>query len=327
MVLNFDGVVVDVVHYLPSSDDVDNVPQSGSSSRVDGEKDPPLAENHLVLAEVHQHYLQAEAKLKRELAEILLDENIWYLKPWDLNGVGIVKTHCMECDKDFGGNIGEHNTHSISNTFANFRKHHLYTNFHIRSLCRRLGVPYTNYLQFEAPKRKSVVLTNADHKQLIKEGSDVMDEVNGMAEEVYGHKPFFIVGDHTSNGFKFCSYFKVHCRLYRDFFQLCLPKKNLEANLINHIQGYKHEKAVLDSSTSRKSATSVISMGQRGQPNRSGAACRILICTSGSSEPGLMVNKVSTICISASLSVPSVALGNPLLLGLRFCIRIRPSLD
>lgn len=181
-----------------------------------------------------------------------------------------MKTHCMECDKDFGGNIGEHNTHSISNTFANFRKHHLYTNFHIRSLCRRLGVPYTNYLQFEAPKRKSVVLTNADHKQLIKEGSDVMDEVNGMAEEVYGHKPFFIVGDRTSTGFKFCLYhFKVCCCLCGDFFQLCPPKKNLEANLINHIQGYKHKKAISDSSTFRKSASSAISTRWHGQPSRS----------------------------------------------------------
>jgi hypothetical protein len=105
-----------------------------------------------------------------------------------------VKIHCVECDKDFGGNTGEHNTHSISNMFANFRKHHLHTNFHIRSLCLEV-------------------------------------------------------------------------------------------------------------------------------------ACRILICTGGSSEPRLTVNKVSTICFSTSLPAPLVASGNPLLLGLRFCIGIRPSLD
>jgi hypothetical protein len=41
--------------------------------------------------------------------------------------VAVVKIHCGECDKDFGGSGGDHNSHAMSNLFANFRKHHLHT--------------------------------------------------------------------------------------------------------------------------------------------------------------------------------------------------------
>jgi hypothetical protein len=160
-----------------------------------------------------------------------------------------VKVHCTECDKDFEGNTREHNTHSISNMIANFWKHHLHTNFYICSLCQRLGLLYTDHPQSEAPKGKAVILSNVDHERLVKEGTDIMHKVNGMVKEVNGHKPFFIVGNRTSNGFKL--------------------KKNLEANLINHIQGYKHKKAISDSSTFRISASSAISTRWHGQPSRS----------------------------------------------------------
>jgi hypothetical protein len=177
---------------------------------------------------------------------------------------------CTECDKDFEGNTREHNTHSISNMIANFWKHHLHTNFYICSLCQRLGLLYTDHPQSEAPKGKAVILSNVDHERLVKEGTDIMHKVNGMVKEVNGHKPFFIVGNRTSNGFKFCLYhFKVCCCLCGDFFQLCPLKKNLEANLINHIQGYKHKKAISDSSTFRISASSAISTRWHGQPSRS----------------------------------------------------------
>jgi hypothetical protein len=79
MVLDSGGVAIDAMHNLPSSDDVDDAPQPGSLSRVDGKEDPH-AKDHLlstlVSVEVHERYQQVEAKLRRELAGILLDDNI-----------------------------------------------------------------------------------------------------------------------------------------------------------------------------------------------------------------------------------------------------------
>ena len=133
--------------------------------------------------------------------------------------MGVVKIHCDECIKDFGGNTGDHSNYSISNLFANFQKHHSHTNAHIRSLCRQQGLPYTNHPQSIAPREKSVIPSYADHKHLVYEGTDIMDNVNNTTEEVKGEKPFYIVGNTTSEGFKFWSYwFKVHCRLCGDFF-------------------------------------------------------------------------------------------------------------
>jgi hypothetical protein len=61
-------------------------------------------------------------------------------------GRGLLKSS-VECVKDFGGNIGEYNSHTISNLFANFRKYHLHMNAHIRSLCQRQGLPYSDHPQ------------------------------------------------------------------------------------------------------------------------------------------------------------------------------------
>jgi hypothetical protein len=100
--------------------------------------------------------------------------------------------------EDFGGNTGEHNNHSISNLFANFRKHHLNTNAHIWSLCRRQGLPYTNHPQSAAPKGKPVILSHAEHEQLVWKGTEVMDDINDTTEVLNGEKPFYVVGDPTS---------------------------------------------------------------------------------------------------------------------------------
>jgi hypothetical protein len=105
--------------------------QPWSSSRVgDEEETPPKThlESQIVPKEIMYKYLQTEEKLRRET--VSLDDNIWYLKSWDANGLGMVKIHCGECVKDFGGNTGEHNNLTISNLFANFRKHHLNTTAH-----------------------------------------------------------------------------------------------------------------------------------------------------------------------------------------------------
>jgi hypothetical protein len=113
--------------------------QPALSSRVGGIVDNP-PKNHflsqLVSKEIMHRYEQAEEKLRRELAAVLLDDNIWYLRSWNANGVDIVWIHCVKCIKDFRDNMGEHSNHSISNLFAKFRMHHLNTNAHIQSLCR-----------------------------------------------------------------------------------------------------------------------------------------------------------------------------------------------
>ena len=110
----------------------------------------------LVSKEVMDKYRSAKEKIRKELAQIFLDDNIWYLKCWDANGVGIVKIHCSECMKDLSGNSDEYNNYTISNLFANFKKHHLHTNTHNRSLYWRQGLPYTDHPQSAALKGKFV---------------------------------------------------------------------------------------------------------------------------------------------------------------------------
>jgi hypothetical protein len=34
-----------------------------------------------------------------------VDDHIWFLKLYDSNGNNIVKLHCEECEKDFGGQV------------------------------------------------------------------------------------------------------------------------------------------------------------------------------------------------------------------------------
>ena len=184
--------------------------------------------------------------------------------------MGIVKIHCGECVKDFGGNSGELNNHTVSNLFANFKKHHLHTNAYIKSLCRRLGLPYTNHPQLTAPKDKFVVLSYADHERLVQEGAKILEHVNDTTDKVDGQNPFYIVGDMSSNKFKYRLYwFKVHCRLCGDFFQLCPPKKNRHLNLVNHLKGLKHSKLLADCTTSKKSNSSTLSIRQRRRPSKS----------------------------------------------------------
>jgi hypothetical protein len=88
--------------------------QPALSSRVAGEEDPrtdPHLCSVLVSDEVMRRYKQAEEKLRKELVVVFLDDNIWYLKSWDSNGLGIVKIHYVECVKDFDSNTGDHSNH------------------------------------------------------------------------------------------------------------------------------------------------------------------------------------------------------------------------
>jgi hypothetical protein len=63
-----------------------------------------------------------------------------------------------------------------------------------------------------------------------------VEDINDTADTVDGKKPFYIVEDLDSDGFKYRSYwFKVRCRFCGDFFQLYPTKKNLLVNLQNYL--------------------------------------------------------------------------------------------
>jgi hypothetical protein len=51
--------------------------------------------------------------------------------------------------------------------------------------------------------------------------------------------PFVLVDDSKIEQLKLFWY-KTHYKICRDLFQLCPPKKNLQDNLDNHLQGLKH---------------------------------------------------------------------------------------
>jgi hypothetical protein len=136
----------------------------------------------------------------------LLDDNLWYLKSWDENDVAIVKIHCGECVKDFGGIAGDYNSHAINNLFTNFRKTHLHTTLHIRNLCRRQGLPYTDHPQSATPRGKAVILSASDHKNAVEQGMEVVKDVNNIVDAICGKKPFSAVDDSVSEGFRMRSY-------------------------------------------------------------------------------------------------------------------------
>jgi hypothetical protein len=102
--------------------------------------------------------------------QIALEDHIWYLKSWDINGIRVVKIHSGKCYKDFGGSTGDHTKATTHNLFANFKKSHIMSNLHIRSWCRQKGVCFADHLQSVAPKGKHVVMTTADHKRAVEEG-------------------------------------------------------------------------------------------------------------------------------------------------------------
>jgi ribosomal protein S27E len=208
-----------------------------------------------------EFYFKGEEKLRNELKQISLEDHNWSLKSWDQDGVGVLKVYCEECCKDIGGGSGGHTKITAPNLFSNFRKSHLMSNGHIHSWCRRKGVDFCNHPQSVAPKGKTVILTAADHKGLIDEGVKVVDGVN---QSVFSDPlPFVVVGDPNCVEVK-SFWFKVKCTYCGDFFQLCPPKRNLEANLSNHLCGTKHEKALEDAHNA-KNTRPALTTGKRGR--------------------------------------------------------------
>jgi hypothetical protein len=91
--------------------------------------------------------------------------------------------------------------------------------------------------------------------------------------------PFVVVGDPKAEHLK-SFWYKERCKLCGDLFQLCPPKKNLEGNLKNHLQGLKHCKVVEDAASGARSGSLALSTGRRGRPS---AATRAVL----GAQPGL----------------------------------------
>jgi hypothetical protein len=120
----------------------------------------------------------------------------------DLKSLAIVKIHSEEYIKDFGSSACDYSNHAISNMFANFKKIHLYIALHIRNLCRRQGLLCNEHPQFATPKGKAIVLLAEDYRKALQEGIEIVNNVNDIADDIQGKKPFHIVGDPTSEAFK-----------------------------------------------------------------------------------------------------------------------------
>jgi hypothetical protein len=50
------------------------------------------------------------------------------------------------------------------------------------------------------------MMTKADHERAVEEGTEIVEEVNAIADEVNGHKPFVVVGDVNSSSVNYRSF-------------------------------------------------------------------------------------------------------------------------
>ena len=73
------------------------------------------------------------------------------------------------------------------------------------------------------------------------EGTKIVDALN--FDIGGGKKTFDVFGDLNFDEIR-SFWFRVKCNFSANFFMLCPPKKNLEVNLKNHINGLKHSKAI-----------------------------------------------------------------------------------
>lgn len=170
-----------------------------------------------------------------------MDDHDWWLKTFDLNGNGVVKLWCTECKKDYGGSSKEHNKSQINNLFNNFRGSHIVSTSHIRHYCAAKSVSFENHPQFASKNGRHVTVTPEDHKQLVAQGVQIVDNVNDILP--LGQKKFVVFGNLTAKNTR-CYWFKVKCPYCNELMVLCPPRKTLEVNLKNHLDGFKHQKAV-----------------------------------------------------------------------------------
>ena len=269
------------VEFPPSDNDddfgpceVERVPAAsgaGSSMPCISEKPVDVQEDHmtatLLSTEELQRYMGCVDKLKVDLKRITLDDHEWYLKSWDKDGKAIVKLYCGECSKLYGNSTGDHSKTAVYNLFGNFGKKHLQSIAYVKNFCIRKGIDFQAHPQSQS-KDKPAILTREDHQQLVEEGLGIVDIVNNSVTSS-SKKPFVPIGDKNSPDMR-CFWFRVKCAYCGDFFSLCPPQKNLEANLLNHLMGTKHDKAVEDQDGSRGRAKA-LRTGKKGRPATSGS--------------------------------------------------------
>jgi hypothetical protein len=74
-------------------------------------------------------------------------------------------------------------------------------------------------------------MTKVDYERAVEEGTEIVDEVNAIADEVNGYKPFVVVGDINSSGVNYSSFwFKAQCQPCGNCSN-CVPCKNLKLTL------------------------------------------------------------------------------------------------
>ena len=64
-----------------------------------------------------------------------MPDHNWWLKTFDMNGNGVVKLWCGECQKDCGGGNKDHSKAHIDNLFNNFKGSHIVSTTHVQSFC------------------------------------------------------------------------------------------------------------------------------------------------------------------------------------------------
>lgn len=198
--------------------------------------DTPLKSTLLPL-DVMDRYLERAKKLRAELQKVAMSDHEWWLKSFDLNGAGVVKLWCGECKKDCGGGSKDHTKAQIDNLFNNFKRSHIISIAHVRNFCAAKNVNFDDHPQSEAKNGRSLTLTPHDHKRMINEGVQIVEDVNSSLPD--DHKKFTILGNLTADDTR-CYWFKVKCPYCREMMVLCPPKKTLEVNLRSHIAGPKH---------------------------------------------------------------------------------------
>lgn len=258
-----------VFEYI-NDDGVSEAIDRNASSRVSGlsEEDADLKAT-LIPTEVMDYYRKQEEKLRVTMKRMCLEDHQWGLRSWDHNGLGIVKLHCKECNKEMGGSSGDHSKLTVNNLFGNFKKSHLMSIAHIKNWCSKHGVKYSDHPQSEEKGSKAIILQQEDHRKRINEGLLILEGVNLKVQEEI--KPFTVFGDVSDSTDMKCFWVKVRCSYCRDFFQLCPPKMNLESNLMNHLNGPKHAKAKEDFERTNGQIRAV-SSGKRGRPTRSSSS-------------------------------------------------------
>ena len=242
---------------------VGSFPVSGLGEVAEVENNP--LKSQLIPTHVMDRYLERAKKLRAELKHISMDDHDWWVKTFDMNGSGVVKLWCAECKKDCGGGSKDHTKADIDNLFNNFRRSHIVSTLHVKNYCAAKNVNFEDHPQSAAKNGRAVTVTLEDHKRLISEGVKIVEAVNASLLE--GQKKFMVLGNLTAENTR-CYWFKVRCPYCRDLMSLCPPRKTLEANLKNHLDGFKHQKAMEDAD---RHVSEPARTGRPGRPSRSSA--------------------------------------------------------